>query len=220
MTQGKDSKPSSSGGWQATPQSRRSFLKGMGLAAGAAGAAVALPGGGSSAETKSDKPEIPGVRVLGRKKQRVTMTVNGSEVSANVEPRVTLLDCLREMGMTGTKEVCDRGACGCCTVILDGKTVNSCMTLAVDCAGCDIVTIEGVAKDPKYARLIEAYCEHDGAQCGFCIPGFVVQSAAFMENHPGAGRDELHKAIAGNICRCGTYSKIFDALDTASKGGV
>lgn len=200
--------------------SRRSFLKGMGLAAGATAvlpAAVAAQPGERPAA-----PEIPGVRVLGRAPRPITLRVNGQERTITVEPRTSLLDALRgPLDLTGAKEVCDRGTCGCCTVLLDGKAVVACLMLAMDAVGHEIVTIEGLAEDPRSAQLINAYCENDAAQCGYCIPGFVMSSAALLAKIPNPSPEQVKQGLAGNLCRCGTYTKIFDAVAAAAaKGGV
>lgn len=194
----------------------------MGAAAGATlllnevAFADAPPPGGEAAP----KEEIPGVRLLGRGKRTISLQINGKTEKVEVEPRTTLLDVVRrDLGLTGNKEVCGRGSCGACTVLLDGVAVCGCMMLAIDAEGKAVTTIEGVAADPANAALIEKFCEHDGAQCGFCIPGFVVRSAAYLKESPSADPDHIRHGLAGNICRCGTYSKILDAVADAAKGG-
>ncbi|MEQ8819555.1 MAG: 2Fe-2S iron-sulfur cluster-binding protein [Sumerlaeia bacterium] len=202
--------------------SRRSFLKGMGLATGAA----FLGGNAAADDSGPAKPkprEIPGLKQFAKgKTHRVTLTLNGQTRTLEVEPRTTLLDAVREnAGLTGCKQVCDRGACGACTMRVGGETVSACLTLAIDCEGERVTTIEGIAADPKYKALIDNFCEHDAAQCGYCIPGIVVRSAAMLDEKPTMTREEIQQGLAGNICRCGTYVKIFDALEaTAGKGGV
>jgi aerobic-type carbon monoxide dehydrogenase small subunit (CoxS/CutS family) len=173
---------------------------------------------GSAGKTES---EIPGVRVLGRGKRTLALNINGQDKKVEVEPRTTLLAAIREgLGLTGTKEVCSRGSCGACTVLLDGVAVCSCLMLAVDAEGKAITTIEGVAADPAYAHIIDGYCEHDGAQCGFCIPGMVVRSAAYLKENPSPTPEQIRQGLSGNICRCGTYTKIFDSVAAAAKGGA
>ncbi len=192
--------------------SRRSFLKGVGLAAGA----VAVVPGVSPAQQQPTDP--PGLKTFGSAKQEITLSINGAKQKVEVEPRTTLLEALRaNLNLTGTKEVCDRGSCGACSVLLDGETICACMMLAIDAIGREVVTIEGIAKDPKYAKLIDSYCEHDAAQCGFCIPGFVVRSAEMLDNNPTPSPEEIKEGLSGNICRCGTYVKIFEAV-SAAKG--
>ncbi len=202
--------------------SRRSFLKGAGAAVGAtvllSDLALAQE---LAAEKRKAESEIPGVRVLGRGKRTLTLRVNGKDRKVEVEPRTALLDAIRTgLGLTGNKEVCGRGTCGACTVMIDGATVCSCLMLAVDAEGKSITTVEGIAEDPAYAPLIAAFCEHDAAQCGFCIPGFVVRSAAFLKENPSPTPQEVRQGLAGNLCRCGTYTKIIDAVGAAAgKGG-
>jgi aerobic-type carbon monoxide dehydrogenase small subunit (CoxS/CutS family) len=196
---------------------RRTFLKGMGVAAGAA---TLLPASGYAQEGDAP-PATPGLRELGRGKQNITLRINGSQHQLAIEPRTTLLDALRmQLDLTGSKEICSRGSCGGCTVLVDGEAINSCLMLAIDAVGSEIVTIEGMAGDPQYKALIEAYCEHDAAQCGYCIPGFVVQSAAFLKETPDPTPEQIRQGISGNVCRCGTYSKIFEAIAAAAKGGM
>ncbi len=201
--------------------SRRTFLKGAGAAVGATVLLSDLSLAQElAAETQKSKPEIPGVRVLGRGRRTLTLRVNGKDRKVEVEPRTTLLDAIRTgIGLTGNKEVCGRGTCGACTVLIDGVAVNSCLLLAVDAEGKRITTVEGVAEDAAYAPLIAAFCEHDAAQCGFCIPGFVVRSAAFLKENPSPTPLEIRRGLAGNICRCGTYTKIIEAVGVAGKGG-
>lgn len=198
--------------------SRRSFLKGVGLAAGAA---AVLPGIGSAAEPAATAASAD-VDYTGDGQRQITLMVNGAPAVVAVEPRTTLLEALRTgLDLTGAKEVCDRGSCGCCTVLLDGRAVVSCLMLAVDAVGREIVTVEGIAADPKYKNLIDGLCEHDAAQCGFCIPGFVVRSAEFLKSTPNPTPDDIRAGLAGNVCRCGTYSKLFDGVAAAAaKGGV
>jgi len=202
--------------------SRRAFLKGMGAAAGATVLLSDLAFGQEKAMDagESAPPEIPGVRILGRGKRTLKLRINGKTASVEVEPRTTLLEAVRSgLGLTGNKEVCGRGSCGACTMLVDGAAVCSCLMLAVDAEGKSVITIEGVAEDPAYAHLISSYCENDAAQCGFCIPGFVVRSAAFLKENPSTDPVQIRHGLSGNICRCGTYSKIFNAVADAAKGG-
>lgn len=197
--------------------SRRTFLKGMGLAAGA----TLVVGSEVSAQETRVPAESPDITYLGRGAREITLRVNGRDRKVQVEPRTTLLDALRDhLDLTGSKEVCDRGACGCCTVLLDGKSVTACMMLAVDAQGSEILTIEGLADDPRYRELVQAYFDNDGAQCGFCIPGFVVRSAALLEEIPAPTPEQVRLGLSGNLCRCGTYTKIFESVLAAAKGGA
>ncbi len=197
--------------------SRRQFLKGMGFAAGAV---AVLPSVSPGQET--EPPATPGLKEYGRDAREITLNINGESRKLKVEPRTTLLEALRvNLDLTGSKEICDRGACGGCTVLVDGEAVAGCMMLAMDAIGSMVVTVEGIAADPKYKNMIDAFCECDAAQCGYCIPGFVVRSAELLEKNAKPSRDEIKDGLAGNICRCGTYYKIFDAVEkTVEKGGV
>ena len=190
--------------------SRRDILKGAGAAAflGAVGTRAA-----QAQETKSK------LRRIGPGAVPIELTVNGAKKRLNVEPRVTLLDALRDrIELTGTKRACDRGACGACTVWVDGKTANACMTLAVDVHGAEVTTIEGLAQGEKLHPVQEAFVKHDALQCGFCTPGMLMACASLHERNPKAGEEEVREAIAGNLCRCGTYTHIFDAMRDVAGG--
>jgi aerobic-type carbon monoxide dehydrogenase small subunit (CoxS/CutS family) len=149
------------------------------------------------------------------------MRVNGSEKRVEVEPRSTLADALRfELAMTGTKVVCDRGACSACTVWLDGVPVNSCSTFALDAAGRSVTTIEGLARGEVLHPVQQAFIDHDAMQCGFCTPGMVMSCAALLTRNASPSIDDVRAATSGNLCRCGTYPKVFEAtLAAAKKGG-
>src|SRR5690606_49396 len=148
---------------------------------------------------------------------KIALQINGARHQVDVEPRTTLLDALRDqLGLTGPKQICDRGACGGCTVLMDNRSVCSCMMLAVETQGHSITTIEGIAADPVAAPLIDSFCTHDGAQCGFCIPGIVTRSKAMLDENPAPDAQAIRAGLAGNICRCGTYTKIFDSILAAS----
>jgi len=187
--------------------SRRGFLKGLGAAVG--GAATGLP-------TLPVGPASPAV--LGPGPVEIPLVVNGVAKTLSVEPRVTLLSALRlPLGLTGAKEVCDRGACGACNVLVDGKLVNSCMMLAVDAAGRKITTAEGLGKDGAPHPVQKALCAKDGLQCGFCTPGMAVAACALLDRVDSPDREEIRDALAGNLCRCGTYPRIFEAVEQAVK---
>ena len=162
------------------------------------------------------------VPVHGPGKAPITLTVNGRKLSAEVEPRVTLLDALRErFDLTGAKRVCDRGVCGACTVLMNGRAVYACSVLAIDAQGQEITTIEGLAQGSELTPVMQAFVNHDAQQCGFCTPGFVVATTHFLQQHPQANADDLRRGLSGNYCRCGTYKGIREvALATASKGGA
>jgi xanthine dehydrogenase YagT iron-sulfur-binding subunit len=155
------------------------------------------------------------------KPARIQLKINGQPREVTVEPRVTSLRALREnLGLTGTKLVCDRGACGACTVHLDGKPVTSCMVLAVDARGHEITTIEGVGALEGIHLLQPAFVRNDALQCGFCTPGMVMSVAAALKRNPSASPEEIKMATAGNICRCGTYPHVFHAgLESTSPRG-
>ena len=149
---------------------------------------------------------------------RVTLRVNGESVQVYVEPRRTLLSVLREeLGLTGAKRGCGRGECGACTVILDGETVYSCLTLAIDCEGREIRTIEGLAQGERLHPVQEAFIEKDGYQCGFCTPGQVLSAVALLEHHPHPTPEDVRREMAGNVCRCGAYPNILQAVLAAAE---
>ena len=187
--------------------SRRGFLKGAGFTA--AGTALL---DGVQAFGHEVSAGNSGVTELGPGPVPVRLRVNGKEHSVEIEPRTTLADALRiHLGMTGTKIICDRGACSGCTVWLDKMPVNSCMTLAVDAIGHEVTTIEGLAAEGEPHALQTAFVKHDAMQCGFCTPGMVMSCAALLEKNPHPSEQDVRHAISGNLCRCGTYPKIFAA---------
>ncbi len=146
----------------------------------------------------------------------VRLSVNGQAYEVMVEPEWTLYDLIHDkIGLTGTKMFCDRGACGSCTVIMDGRAILSCMTLAIECGGANIETIEEVARTNP--ALIEKYVEHHAMQCGYCTPGFVVTAASLLAGNPDPTTDEVAEALAGNLCRCGTYPQHPIAVVEAAK---
>ncbi len=153
------------------------------------------------------------------RKALVTLTVNGERYDLLLEPRRTLLDTLREdLGLTGTKKVCDMGNCGACTVIFDGRTQYSCLMLAVECEGKPITTIEGIASaDGGLHPVQQAFIEEDAFQCGFCTPGQVLSLISLLECNPSPSQDEVRLAVSGNLCRCGAYPKIFKAAQSAAR---
>jgi xanthine dehydrogenase YagT iron-sulfur-binding subunit len=186
--------------------SRRSFLKTAGV--GAAASTVVGVGAGAAAA-----PQVLGPDAVG-----LSLKVNGVVRQLTVEPRVTLLDALRnQLELTGAKQVCDRGGCGACTVILDGAAVKSCMMLAADAEGHEITTVEGIGTPEQMSPLQQAFVEKDALQCGFCTPGFVVAGTAFLAQHPNPTLAEIKHGLSGNLCRCGTYGRIFEAVEAAAK---
>lgn len=152
-------------------------------------------------------------------KRPIDVTINGERHELALEPYRSLLDVLRnEVGLTGTKKGCDVGDCGACTVLLDGKPVNSCLVLGVEVGGCTVVTIEGLQSGPERLHpLQDSFMQHGAAQCGFCTPGFIMMAKALLDENPAPTEDEIRFGIAGNICRCTGYTKIVAAIQTAAK---
>ena len=148
----------------------------------------------------------------------VKTEVNGKPYKMRVDPTKTLLEFIREdLGLTGTKKGCDEGACGACTILLDGKPVCSCLVLAVDADGKRITTIEGLAKGGQLDALQEAFVEHGAIQCGFCTPGMILSAKALLDKNPNPSEKDVRAALAGNLCRCTGYSKIIKAVLAASQ---
>src|ERR1700752_3182940 len=143
----------------------------------------------------------------------VTVQVNGAARTGDVEPRKTLADFLRDdLDLTGTHVGCEHGVCGACTVIVDGRAVRSCLMLAVQAAGSEVTTIEGLASDGGLGPLQQAMGDSHSFQCGFCTPGFVMQATAFLSDHPDADEQQIREALSGNICRCTGYQSIIDGV--------
>lgn len=189
---------------------RRDFMKISGI-----GVAVPLVLGPKLVEAAGEE-----VVVHGPGKVAVTLDVNGRKLTAQLEPRVTLLDALRDnFNLTGAKRVCDRGACGACTVLMDGKTIYACAVLAIDAQNTKITTIEGLAQGDALTPVMEAFVEHDAQQCGFCTPGFIVATTHFLASHPSPTMEDIRRGLSGNYCRCGTYNGI-RAVALATKGRV
>lgn len=152
------------------------------------------------------------------KREEIVLKVNGINYSVIIEPRRTLVEVLREtLGLTGTKKSCNEGECGSCTVIMDGKPVASCLVLAIDAQGKEIVTIEGISEGEKLHPIQEAFLKYGGIQCGFCTPGMVMSAKALLHENPKPTIAEIRKAISGNLCRCTGYQHIIDSIMAASK---
>lgn len=148
---------------------------------------------------------------------RITLTINGEYEQVDVPANITLLQMLRDkLALTGTKNGCNAGECGACTVIMNGEPVNSCMVLAVECDSASILTVEGLAKDGVLAPIQETIIEHNGVQCGFCTPGILIASRALLDRNPQPSEDEIREALVGNLCRCTGYLRIIDAVKDAA----
>lgn len=192
------------------PLSRRSVLQ----MAGAATATVAIPDALASPQTPSSAAPAPAEALS------VEFKVNGAEHKVALDPRQSLLDVLRErLDLTGTKKGCNTGACGACTVHLNGQRILSCLTLAAMHEGAEITTIEGLAKGDDLHPLQAAFIEHDGLQCGFCTPGQIMSGVACISEGHARTPEEIQRWMSGNICRCGAYPGIVAAISQTAKGG-
>lgn len=196
---------------------RRDFLKGSGAAVAASAFAA------QTAEQQAAAQE-QGSKVSTKEPQKITLTVNGKPQTLTLEPRVTLQDALRnDLNLSGLKDVCDKSVCGACTVLLDGKPMLSCTKLAIECQGMDIKTVETLHSTAATDPVVTSFCQHDGLQCGYCTPGFVMAVRGFCNLNPGASLDDCKKGLGGNLCRCGTYDGVLKAaFETAqsAKGGA
>ncbi|HWE04573.1 MAG TPA: (2Fe-2S)-binding protein [Tepidisphaeraceae bacterium] len=193
---------------------RRDVLSGMAAAGGGLAVGSLLggcnnqPTGGSTSQ--SPPPAAPAATVA------IKLRINGTDHPVDVEPRVTLLDALRDhIGLTGTKKGCDHGQCGACTVLVDGRRVNSCLTLAVMVAGKDVTTIEGLARGDTLHPVQAAFIEHDAFQCGYCTPGQICSAVGLLAEGHAKSPDDIREEMSGNICRCGAYPNIVAAVRLA-----
>jgi xanthine dehydrogenase YagT iron-sulfur-binding subunit len=185
--------------------SRRNFLKSTGVV-GLAATVV----GGAEAEAQQAGPPA-----LGPGEVPVRLMVNGRQLNLMIEPRVTLLDALRTRAdLTGNKRGCDRGACGACTMIVDGRAVYACSTLAIEVQGKQIRNVDGLATGATLHPVQQAFVEKDALMCGFCTPGFIMASVALLEKNAAPTPEQIKKGLDGNICRCGTFSRIFEAVSS------
>lgn len=154
-------------------------------------------------------------------KEKLHLFVNGEEIYTEVAPNKTLLWLLREdLGLTGTKEGCGAGECGACTVILNGKPVNSCLVMALEAEGGEVLTIEGEAKNGGLSDLQKAFIKHNALQCGFCTPGMIMSARALLNRNPSPTREEIKEAMQGNLCRCTGYETIAESIEAVVKGEV
>jgi xanthine dehydrogenase YagT iron-sulfur-binding subunit len=202
--------PNGSGSPLSAPFSRRSFLRGLGTTAVTAAALGARSVASELAKVNAEKSAGPGA-------VSVALSINGERRTFSIEPRVTLLEVLRQhAGLTGPKEICERATCGGCTVLLDGIPVYACMLLAIDVQGREIVSVEGLAKS-GLTPVQQAIVEHDGLQCGYCTPGFVMSLTALLKKNPHPSEAEVRKACSGHLCRCGSYPRVFAAALAASR---
>lgn len=198
-----------------SPFSRRGFIQGAGVGSAAVGL-LATP--------EEAAAQASGVKAIGPAAVPITLNVNGKPLKANVEPRETLLDTLRnKLDHTGAKRVCDRGTCGACTMILDGKVMYGCTILAIDAQGRQIQTIESLSAagsmgTGKTHPIIPAFVNNDAQQCGYCTPGFVMAAKGFLDKNPNPTYDQVKDGLGGNLCRCGTYVGIRKAVLEAAKG--
>ncbi len=190
--------------------SRRDFLKAFGAIPVAAG----VLGGGAKAQAEDKAPAV-----LGPGPTPITLNVNGRDHALQIPPRTTLLNALRtHLDITGPKEACNTGACGACTVLVDGLPMNACLVLAIDVVGKKILTVEALAKDEKLAPIQEAFVTHDGMQCGYCTPGFLCSLSALFAKKPKPNGAEIRSACSGNLCRCAAYTRIFAAAEAVAAG--
>ncbi|MCA9519980.1 MAG: (2Fe-2S)-binding protein [Myxococcales bacterium] len=191
--------------------SRRRFLQvtGIGAVSGLAPTkAGALVIGGPSSVGGVRGPDAVGF----------SFRLNGKSVTTKAEPRTTLAELLRDqLGLTGTKIVCDRGACGGCTVLVEGEAVNSCMMLALDVEGKQVATVEGLASNGTLHALQQAFLQEDALQCGYCTPGFLMSAKCLLDRVPNPTHEQIRHELAGNLCRCGSYPHIFAAVEKAAR---
>ncbi len=189
--------------------SRRNFLKGSGVAL-----TIPLVAGGEKI-VKAAGADVP---VLGPGKVNITLNINGANRTTSVEPRITLLDALRnDLDITGAKRVCDRATCGACTVVMDGNVVYACSVLAIEAQGKKIQTVEGLEQNGRLHPVQQAFVDNDAQQCGFCTPGFVMACKNMLDKHPAPTQDQIEMGLGGNLCRCGTYHGIKAAVAQAAR---
>jgi len=207
--------------------SRRGFIKGLGAGGiGSALAPAAVLGAGTVATAGTLATEISAQQgeLMGPGRVPRRLNVNGRAISVEVEPRETLLDVLRQdrasdgeyIDVTGNKRVCDRASCGACSMLVDGRLTYGCTMLAIEAQGHEITTVEGLGTPDSMHAVQAAFVEADALMCGFCTPGMVVAVAALLQDNPDPSREQIRRALDGNICRCGTYPRIFEAAEMAA----
>lgn len=194
--------------------SRRKFIKNLSTSVVGTGVALSSITHTAGAETLNEtEPSALNGKI------RISLIVNKKNITVDIESHLTLAELLRDkLQLTGTKVVCDHGECGACTVLLEGKAVYSCHMLALDAAGKEVTTIEGLMDGEKLHPLQESFAEHDGLQCGFCTPGQIMSAYALLQDNPNLTRDDIFRGMSGNICRCGAYPNILKAVEAAAKG--
>ena len=191
--------------------SRRDFLKISGIS-------VALPIVAGPRAVVAAGEAVP---VHGPGKVPMEFAINGKKYKANLEPRVTLLDAMRDQfDLTGAKRVCDRAECGACTVVMDNKTAYACSVLAIEAQGKQVITVESLMRQGKLHPVQQAFVDNDGSQCGFCTPGFVVACKALLDKHPNPTPEDIRHGLSGNLCRCGTYQGIRQAIAQVAQKGA
>jgi xanthine dehydrogenase YagT iron-sulfur-binding subunit len=196
--------------------SRRSVLAGMAVAGGGIAMAPLLTGCSNAAPPAESSPASAAAHAPEAGTVATTLNINGQDYPLQIEPRVSLLDALREhIGLTGTKKGCDHGQCGACTVLIDNRRVNSCLTLAVMAAGQRVTTIEGVASGEQLHPVQAAFIEHDAFQCGYCTPGQICSAVGLLNEGHARTDDDIREQMSGNICRCGAYPNIVEAVRQA-----
>jgi len=221
MTEGRRTKVDKEGGNDGG-LTRRDLLKRLGTGAATAAISPALGLASLAGSVLPAEGAVEGSSLLEERippgPVEIQLRVNGAARKVTVEPRTTLLSALRNgLDLTGAKEVCERGACGACTVHLDGRPVNSCLMLALDARSREIRTIEGLRKEGRLDPVQEAFIEKDALMCGYCTPGMVMSVRALLDRTPHPSLDEVRGAVAGNLCRCGTYPKVFEAALAAAR---
>jgi len=191
--------------------SRREFLKISSIS-------VAVPLVAGPKVVMAAGEEVP---VYGPGKVPIELSVNDKKYKLELEPRVTLLDALRDnLDITGAKRVCDKAECGACTVLMDAKPVYACSVLAIEAHGKAITTVESLMQGGKLHPIQQAFVDHDASQCGFCTPGFVVACKAFLDQHPNPTPEDIRRGLSGNLCRCGTYAGIREAIGRPTRKGA